>query len=178
MTARIARSWLVLPVLAAALGLAAGCGAGPTQPPPSHPSPLHTGAMPDFDRESLGGARVNTQALRGQGQLVVVKFFAKYCEPCTQTLPAAQRLHAKYDDVTFVGISVDERSADAQAVVAQYGLTFPVVMDRSRALSGRYRVVDIPMTFLVDRQGVVQWVAGPGQTEEELERAIQQYRQP
>lgn len=160
--------------MAAALGgTAAACGAGNQPPAPSHPSPLHAGTVPDFAKTTLAGGRVDTKALRGK--VLVVKFFAKYCEPCKETLPAAQRLHSKYDDVTFVGISVDDRSSDAQALVDQYGLTFPVVMDRSRSLSGRYRVVDIPMTFVVDREGVVQWVAGPGQSEQELERAIKTY---
>lgn len=167
---------LALPLLAALVAASAGaCNAGNKPPPPSHPSPLQTSALPDFNKVTLAGTRLDTKALRGQ--VVVVKFFAKYCEPCKDTLPAAQRLHSKYDDVTFVGISLDERGSDAQQVVAQYGLTFPVVMDRSRSLSGRYRVVNIPMTFVVDRQGVVQWVAGPGQTEEDLERAITTYRQ-
>lgn len=161
----------VLP-FALAMG-AAGC-AGSKAPPPSHPSPLHASAAPQIDKNTLGGARIDTDAMRGQ--VLVVKFFAKYCEPCKQTLPAAQRLHAKYEDVTFVGISVDERSSDAEALVAQYGLTFPVVLDRSRSISGRYRVVDIPMTFVVDREGVVQWVAGPGQSEEDLQRAIESLR--
>ncbi|MBL4689388.1 MAG: TlpA family protein disulfide reductase [Nannocystaceae bacterium] len=165
-----------LPLFAALLATSAGaCQAGNKPPPPSHPSALRTSTLPDFDKVTLAGARVDTEALRGQ--VVVVKFFAKYCEPCKETLPAAQRLHSKYDDVTFIGISLDERGSDTQQVVAQYGLTFPVVMDRSRSLSGRYRVVDIPMTFVVDRQGIVQWVAGPGQTEEDLERAITTYRQ-
>ncbi len=162
-------------LLAALQATSAGCNAGAKPPPPSHPSPLQTGTLPDFDKETLAGQRLDTKSLRGQ--IVVVKFFAKYCEPCKETLPAAQRLHAKYEDVTFVGVSVDERGADAQQLVAQYGLTFPVVMDRSRSLSGRFRVIDIPMTFVVDRQGVVQWVAGPGQTEEDLERAIKTYRE-
>ena len=166
---------VVVRCLAAALLLGAGaCTKAPQAPPPSHPSPLQAQTLPDFEKQTLTGATLDTAALRGQ--VLVVKFFAKYCEPCKVTLPAAEKLHTKYDDVVVIGISEDERSADAEAVVAEYGLTFPVVLDRSRSLAGRFRVAEIPMTFVIDRQGVVQWVGGPGQTEEGLESAIAMVR--
>ena len=164
----------VLAVLAALVGPLGACASGQQPPPPSHPSPLQARLVPDFSRATLAGTEIDTEKLRGQ--VVVVKFFAKYCEPCMATLPAAERLHQKYDDVTFVGVSVDERGADAEELVTRFGLSFPVVLDRGRSLSGRYRVVDIPMTFVIDRDGVVQWVAGPGQNEKDLQRAIESYR--
>jgi cytochrome c biogenesis protein CcmG/thiol:disulfide interchange protein DsbE len=148
--------------------------AGP--PPPSAPSPLYEGAAPDFSRPSLGGAKVDTAALRGQ--MVVVKFFAKYCEPCKRTLPAAQKLHVDHPEVAFIGISEDESQGDAQALVAAYGLTFPVVMDRGNVLAGRFRVSEIPVTFVIDAQGVVRWVGGPSQSEDDLARAVASLASP
>jgi len=159
--------------MTAALTAVIGCGKN--QPPgPTYPSALHTLAVPDFDKRTLAGSKLDTKSLRGQ--VMVVKFFAEWCAPCKVTLPAAEQLHSKYDDVTFVGISLDERQADAAALVQRFGLSFPVIIDRSHALQGRFRVTELPMTFVVDGQGVVQWIAGPGHSEEELERAILAYR--
>ena len=151
-----------------------GCGPKPGSVPPSAESPLRSQAVPDFARPSLDGAKIDTKALRGR--VMVVKFFAEYCEPCKRTLPAAQRMHETYGErVLFVGVSEDEQESAARRVVAAYGLTFPVVLDRGNVLAGRFRVNEIPVTFIVDGAGVVQWVGGPGASEKDLEAAVAKY---
>jgi peroxiredoxin len=163
---RLARGTALLLALSAG-----GCPKpAPSGPPPSAPSPLYEGAAPDFSRPSLSGAQVDTAALRGQ--TVVIKFFAKYCEPCKRTLPAAQRLHEEHPEVAFIGVSEDESQSDAEALITSYGLSFPVVLDRGNVLAGRFRVSEIPVTFVIDAQGVVRWVGGPGQSEDDLARAV------
>lgn len=158
--------------LAALLSLCACAPKGP--PPPSSPSPLSGSKAPKFARDTLGGGRVDTGALTGT--VWVVKFFAEYCEPCKRTLPEAQRLHEKYGDVAFIGVSEDERQEDAAGLVRTYGLSFPVVLDRGNVLSGRFRVSQLPITFVVDAAGDVAWVGGPEQDETALERAIASVR--
>lgn len=102
----------------------------------------------------------------------MVKFFAKYCEPCTRTLPAAEQLHRKHPKVAFVGVSEDEYPSDAEELIASYGLSFPVIYDRGNVLAGRFRVTEMPATFVVDRAGIVRWVGGPGQSEDDLTAAL------
>ena len=143
-------------------------------PPPTFPSPVHGKPMPDMPGYTLRGDRFDPGPLAGQ--VVVVKFFAKYCKPCFHTLPATQSLGEKYDDVAVVYVSLDESAADAAQMVTQFGLTFPVLFDRSRRVAGSYRVVELPMTFVIDKEGVVQWVGGPGQTPEHLRSAVLAYR--
>lgn len=152
------------------LGLA---GCHPVGPPPSAPSPLAHKSVPDFARPSLAGPRIDTKELRGK--VMVIKFFAKYCEPCKHTLPAAEKLHRKHPEVTFVGVSEDEYASDAQALIDGFGLSFPVVHDQGNVLAGRFRVSEMPVTFVVDAQGVVQWVGGPGQDENDLAAALAAY---
>lgn len=172
MTSPARRSRLASLSLLAGLGLAlVACKPGP--PPPSAPNPLVTQTLPDFSRSTLSGARIDTEQLRGQ--VVVLKFFAKYCEPCKRTLPAAQALHQRNPSVAFVGISEDEYASDAEALVQSYGLTFPVIHDQGNVLAGRFRVSEMPVTFVIDGQGVVQWVGGPGQDEDDLAAAIAAY---
>jgi len=143
---------------------------GPGALPPSAPSALLAQTLPDFRRPTLEGATVDTKASRGQ--VVVVKFFAKYCEPCKRTLPAAEELHRAHPDVLFIGVAEDERAADVREVVDAYRLSFPVVHDVSNVLSGRYRVTDMPTTFVADASGKVVWVGGPENTETGLPLAI------
>jgi cytochrome c biogenesis protein CcmG/thiol:disulfide interchange protein DsbE len=118
---------------------------------------------------------IETSALRGRP--VVIKFFAEYCEPCKRTLPAAERLHRQKPEVSFIGISEDDYASTAGKIGDEYGLTFPIVHDIGKALKGRFRVSDMPMTFVADASGTVRWVGGPAQNEHELEQALEALRE-
>lgn len=153
--------------LALALPLLAQCAAAL---PASAPSALLGKALPEFRRPTLAHGDLHATRLRGRP--VVVKFFAEYCEPCKRTLGAAQRLALEHPEVQFVGVSEDEYQATAERVVKHHGLTFPVVLDRGHVLQGRFRVREMPVTFVADSAGIVRWVGGPAQTEDELADAL------
>jgi peroxiredoxin len=132
------------------------CGSSSSpKPPPSAPSPLLSKTTPDFARPALDGSRVETAMLRGR--VVLIDFFAEHCAPCVKSLPAIEALHRSQPGVAVVGISEDDDADGARRMVARHGLTFPVVHDPQRALAGRYRVVELPATFVVDARGVVRW---------------------
>ena len=152
----------------AALSLMA-CGGGPL--PPSAPSALLAQALPGFKRPTLAGSMIDTAASRGQ--VVVVKFFARYCEPCKRTFPVAEELHQKPPEVVVVGVAEDERAPDMSEVVDTYHLSFPIVNDVSNVLSRRYRVSDMPATFVADAAGKIVWVGGPENTETGVASAIE-----
>jgi cytochrome c biogenesis protein CcmG, thiol:disulfide interchange protein DsbE len=147
--------------------LVLGCAA--SRPlPASAPSPLLVLTMPDFRRAALDGTILDTAALRGRP--LVIKFFAEYCAPCWRSLSEFERLHRVRGDVAVVGVSEDETEASAFRMRARLGLSFPIVHDREHGLSGRFRVTALPTTFVIDRQGIVRWVAE--EREQDLERAI------
>jgi cytochrome c biogenesis protein CcmG/thiol:disulfide interchange protein DsbE len=152
--ASVRRSGLV-PLLSVLACLAWGC-ATPRSLPASAPSPLLARAMPDFRRVALDGTIVDTARLRGR--LLVIKFFADYCQPCRRSLPEAEQLHRAHGEIAFLGVSEDESEAAAARVRSRFGLSFPIVHDRGQGLSGRFRVTALPMTFVIDRQGIVRWV--------------------
>jgi thiol-disulfide isomerase/thioredoxin len=130
-----------------------------------------TKALPDVKRRTLDGATFDTAEARGK-KVTVVKFFAKFCEPCKRSLPWFQQFAKEHKDVAVLGIAEDERESDARDVATTFGLTFPIVHDTGNALSGRFRVSDMPITFVADRKGRIRWVGGPEQTEAELEAAV------
>jgi len=144
---------------ALALGLVA-CGGNPAQPAAPSPS----------TQSSLLGKPATA------GKVVVVKFVAKYCEPCTRTLPAIERLHAKHPEIQIIAISEDEREAEAKELVATYHLTFPMVHDNQQVLSARYRMRELPVTYILDGKGNVAWVGGPEKSEADLVTAIETAR--
>jgi len=159
------------PFLVGLVGVVLLLGCAPAAPQPaSFPSPLLGKELPSVRGSTVAGGQVRPEDLKGRP--VVIKFFAKYCEPCKRTLPAAQQTHVRHSDVMFLGVSEDERMSEASEIVDLYGLTFPVVHDRSNVLSGRFRVSELPVTFVVDRRGVVRYVLGPDHDEHVLDRVL------
>lgn len=118
----------------------------------------------------MSGRRLDADALAGR--VVVVKFFARYCRPCQRTLPDVQALHASREDVVVVGVSLDENVSDVLRQISRYRLTFPVIHDRGRLLAGRFRVVELPISFVTDRSHRIVWVGGPGTTAAMLRQAV------
>lgn len=163
----------LLVVASLLLSLALGCA--PSGPPPSAPSPILDASLPGFQRPTVNGEAVSTKE---GGRVTVVKFFAKYCEPCKKTLPEAQRLSQSHPDVLFVGIAEDEYQSDVQAMITQFGLTFPVVHDRGNVLAGRFRVDELPITFVADAAGTIRWVGDGTTSESALEAAIEWAKAP
>jgi peroxiredoxin len=164
--------WLALglAVTIGCVGCAAGTpteSQGPTVPSAgSSPSPLEGKPAPDFSRPDLDGAHFALSTARGR--VAVVKFIAKHCVPCRRTLPAMERLHREHPDIVIVGISEDDTEDDARALVSVHRLTFPVVRDSGNVLAGRYRVTELPVTFVIDRTGTIVWVGGPEKSEGDL----------
>jgi thiol-disulfide isomerase/thioredoxin len=159
--------------LAVAVAFAASAACGHSAYPQSATHPLLGQPLPALPHRAttLGGAPLDTSALSGKP--VLVKFFADYCKPCKDSLPAAERVHRANPDVAFVGIDEDESAEAAISVVQRFGLTFPVVHDESNMLSGRFRVTSMPMTFVADASGAIRWVGGEAQTEEDLRKAVE-----
>ncbi len=151
----------------------AGCGGA--GPPPSAPSRLLNKPMPSFTRPTLGGSTFDSKATAGKP--VVVKFFAKFCEPCLKTLPMTQQLAQKHEDVAFLGISEDEMPSDARELIAQFQLTFDVVHDPNQVLANRFGARELPALFVVNRKGDVVWVAGETESSDDIEAALDLARQ-
>jgi len=101
---------------------------------------------------------------------VVVDFFAEHCIPCGRSLPSIEALHRATPDLIVLGVSEDDDAAGAQRMVQRHDLTFPVVYDDQHALAGRFRVSDLPATFVVEANGVVCW---KGEDPDDVRAAVQ-----
>ena len=156
------------------LPFAATVACGPPAFPASAAHPLFGAHLPEIHRRSLDGRPIDAGTLAGAP--VLVKFFADYCQPCKETLPAAERVHEAYPDVTFLGVDEDESGETARDVARRYGLSFPVVHDPSNVLAGRFRVSAMPMTFVADASGTIRWIGAEGQTEQDLRQAVEAAR--
>lgn len=128
---------------------------------------------PDISLESLNGETYTLSELRGQA--VLVNLWATWCPPCRAEMPAIEKIYNEYKDQGLIVLAVnmtyqDEPSAVAP-FVAEYGLTFPVLLDRSGASGAAYQLRSLPSSYFIDRKGSISEVVIGGPMSEALLRA-------
>jgi cytochrome c biogenesis protein CcmG, thiol:disulfide interchange protein DsbE len=149
-TARL--TWLLL--LAIATSVVVACTAAREQQAPAF---AQTGApAPPITLPLLGGGTADLAADRGK--VVLVNFWATWCEPCKSEMPALQQLADQLRGQPFVMYSVDlQEDADSiNAFQLQLGLNLHVLLDEDGAVTRTYGVRGLPATFVVDRGGIVR----------------------
>lgn len=112
-----------------------------------------------------------------RGKVLIVNFWATWCEPCREEVPALVRAQAKHasNGVQIVGISVDSVDKVRQFAV-EYGVRYPLVIgsveliDLTRRLGNK--VAGLPYTVVLDRGGRVVKTHLGGISEAQLESAI------
>lgn len=115
-----------------------------------------------------------------RGQVVVVNFWGSWCGPCRIEAPMLQRTYELYQDegVEFVGIAVKDIESDALAYMAEFGITYPNVMDTGAKLEDEYRTEGVPETFIIGKDGKITefFLAQPSESQlhEAIEAALQE----
>jgi peroxiredoxin len=106
---------------------------------------------PPFRLDDLNMKPVSLADLRSD--IVVVHFFATWCEPCREELPALNRLVARSDPshLRVVSISVAEVDVRVRNFVEKIPVGFPVLLDRDRSVAKSWNVSALPTTFILDR---------------------------
>lgn len=119
------------------------------------------------------GGKTRLSDLRGQ--VVVLNFWAHWCEPCRAEAPelnAVQRRLTKERLGTVLGATYDDPPDDARAFVRRYRVTYPIVSDVGTKLAREFGTNKLPETFVIDRAGRVVAISR-GQTDRKfVERAI------
>jgi peroxiredoxin len=104
---------------------------------------------PEFTLPDSTGADVSLA--QAGGQIVLVHFFATWCEPCREELPALNRLSARAGGaVKILAISVAEPDPRVRRFLETMPLDFPVLLDRDRAVAKGWNVSTLPTTFVLD----------------------------
>jgi peroxiredoxin len=99
-----------------------------------------------------------------RGKVVLVNFWATWCPPCLEEMPAMERLWRRHKDAGFVllAISLDSDPKKVSPFVSAHTFTFPVAVDPKMTVAERYGVRALPSSFVIDRDGTVMGIAlGP-----------------
>lgn len=122
-------------------------------------------SAPPLRLERSAGGEWTLEALRGR--LVLLNFWATWCQPCIEELASLQGLHRELDGegLSVVTVAVDDDGEALRRFVRARGLELTVLHDPGgRLAAAAYRVRGYPTTFFIDRQGVVREVyTGPAQ---------------
>ena len=124
-------------------------------------------SAPDFALKVLGreGQTITLSDLRGQ--VVLLDFWASWCQPCMDGLPDTEALHRAYKarGLKVIGINIEGDAAKAGQAARELGLSFPILMSEpdargsynfSSAQISAFRIHAIPALFLIDKRGVVR----------------------
>jgi peroxiredoxin len=115
--------------------------------------PSRQKAAEDFAVGMPGGGTFRLAEQRGK--VVMVNFWATWCPPCLEEMPAMDRLYRQHRDAGFalVAVSVDADGSKVTPFVKAHKLTFSIGLDPRMDLANGYSVRALPSSFIVDRQG-------------------------
>lgn len=118
-----------------------------------------TNRPPDFELDTLDGDVASLDDHLGK-DVILLDFWATWCDPCLTAMPHLEELYVKYKDQGFVvlGINIDgpDSAADVRSKVAQLGVTFPILLDRETRVVSLYNPkTSAPYSVLIGRDGQV-----------------------
>ena len=114
---------------------------------------------PALELPKLGGGGDGSLA-DYRGEVVVLNFWASWCEPCREESPLLQRWHERMDGSggTVLGVDVLDVTGDAQDFIDEYDLTYPMLKDKDGDALESFGVGAYPETFVIDAEGRIAGV--------------------
>jgi cytochrome c biogenesis protein CcmG/thiol:disulfide interchange protein DsbE len=113
-------------------------------------------AAPNFSRRGLDHRKIALSSYRGK--VVLLNFWATWCEPCLTEMPTFVEWQKQYGSENFqvIGISMDDATPEVRSTVSRLKLNYPVLMGDEYLGAAYGGVLGLPVTFLIDRDGKIQ----------------------
>ncbi len=112
--------------------------------------------MPEFELPSAIDGKV-VKSKDFAGKVLLVTFFATWCPPCRQEVPTLIQLQSDYESKGFsvIGLSVDKRKKVVIKMIKKEKINYPILMAKGKTARDFGGIVGIPVSFLVNKQGVM-----------------------
>ena len=107
------------------------------------------GPAPDFELENIAGGK--TKAADLKGKVLVLDFWATWCEPCIMEIPKFNKMADEFKgkNVQVVGITVESPRADIKPKVEETGMKYTVLVGNDSVVDGFGGLIGFPTTFVV-----------------------------
>jgi len=129
----------------------------------------------DFKLETEKGQTLQLKDFTGK-DLIVVDFWASYCDPCKKALPHMDKLNSENDSVQVIAINIDNPrlKRKAMAYIKSHKFNFTTLYDSDGKVADKMRVTEIPYTFLLDNEGTIlfEFSSGKADSHQVLEAEI------
>ena len=169
MRKRIVKVTMYLSAALICLGIGSPSSWGMASRPPLIGSPA-----PAFQLSNLAGVEGSLDQYRGK--VVLLNFWATWCQPCTKEMPAMQAAYDALRDQGFVVLAINELE-DIQKVrdhIQEHQHTFVVLLDPDNHVANQYGVVGLPVSIFIDKTGHVRKIVKGGLlTEQSILETVQ-----
>jgi peroxiredoxin len=110
---------------------------------------------PTFALKTVEGRPIDSQSLRGK--VVLLNFWATWCGPCKDEMPALQRLKQTFGRENFelLAVTTDQQPENIRKFVGALNLDFPILMDDSKDVSAAFGVRGLPTTIVISKNGLL-----------------------
>lgn len=135
------------------------------------PPPIAVGqVVPDITGTTLDGEAFSLADLRGRP--VIINFWGPSCVACREEFPLFKAVLAAHADegLAIVGVLMDDPPAPARDFIAEFQATWPTVDDPDQAIRKAYRVAARPLSYFVDRDGILRSIQVGWLTQAEFDR--------
>ena len=108
---------------------------------------------PDFKLQDIKGKIFQLSTHRGD--LILLNFWATWCAPCREEMPALEKLwrELRSRGLLIVAISVDISSGEVKKFVKKYNISYPVLIDKRGRIRKLYEIRVLPTTYIIGRDG-------------------------
>jgi thiol-disulfide isomerase/thioredoxin len=119
-------------------------------------APVEGQPAPQFEVRTLDGRVIDSA--KTKGQVVLLHFWATWCPPCREEMPAIEKFYADHRGEGFEAIAISVEEAADEAKVKEYAKSFsyPVALVNAARIQGYGRIWALPLSFVIDRNGVLR----------------------